>query len=128
MSIQQQHWIIKFMRFMGKGEVKTPLSFLYRLLPMMLFAVAVEIYAPVSDDLKRLVVEWTFLGSLGLAAGVLLFAWFKPKNIVYGETGHRAEHRTEFGTEKRTLTRAELESLPLSSDPAKPKIEWENVK
>lgn len=89
----QQHWIIKFMRFMGKGEVKTPLSFLYRLLPLMLIAVGAEIYAPVSDDLKRTVAGWTFLGSLGLGAVVLVFAWFKPKNIVYGESGHRRMSR-----------------------------------
>ena len=123
MALQQQHWILKFMRFMGKGEVKTPLSFMYRLLPLMLFAVAVEVYAPISDDLKRTVVAWTFLGSLALAGAVLLFAWFRPKNIVYGETGHRAEHRAEFGTEKKTLNRAELDSLPLSSDPTKPRLE-----
>jgi hypothetical protein len=106
--------------------VKTPLSFLYRLLPLMLIAVGAEIYAPVSDDLKRTVAGWTFLGSLGLGAVVLVFAWFKPKNIVYGESGHRAEHKVEYGTRKETINREELDRLPLSSDPTKPKLEWKD--
>lgn len=97
-------------------EVKTPLSFYFRV--VFYFAVIV-IVAIVwgRPEIQRLV----FLTSVGVVGLVLLavsfFGWYRPKNLTYGETGHRAEAKLAFGTEKRELTSAEISSLPGSEKP-----------
>ena len=56
---------------------------------------------------------------LGLSLGFLLilcflvaaFAWWRPKHLVFGESGHRAELRFEYGTDQRILTRREAASI-----------------
>jgi hypothetical protein len=75
------------------------------------------LYAPISDDLKQTVLLWTFGALLALSAVVLLFAWFRPKHLVYGETGHRAEYKFEYGTDSRISTREEIDLLPNEADP-----------
>ena len=77
----------------------------------MVAALIAILYAPIQDELKERLVTWTFLALLGLSASVLLVGWFRPKNLVYGETGHRAEHKMEFGTEKKTIGPGELDEL-----------------
>jgi len=52
-----------------------------------------------------------------LYAGVYVFAWIKPKNLVYGETGHRAELRLGLGTEQKEIGAGELASLPGTTNP-----------
>jgi hypothetical protein len=42
---------------------------------------------------------------------VAVFAWCKPKNLVYGERGHRAETKMSFGTEKQELSEAEVSRM-----------------
>jgi hypothetical protein len=52
------------------------------------------------------------LGYLVLFVGVYFFAWCRPKHLVYGESGHRAETRFGMGTEQREIAPAELAMLP----------------
>lgn len=65
-----------------------------------------------NPELQRLV----FLVGISVLASVAIlvsiFAWFKPKHLVYGETGHRAEMKLTFGTEKDELSQSEIASLP----------------
>ena len=103
--------IRRFIRFFTREEVKTPLSFLFKIVPYLIAALFIILYAPITDELKERLVKLTFSGLLGLCGIVLLFGWFRPKNLVYGETGHRAEHRMDLGTEKKTIGHGELEEL-----------------
>lgn len=119
----EPNWILRVLRFITKEEVKTPLSFLYKVLPYLVGALIVILYAPISDDLKLKIVGWTLLSLLGLAGVVMLFAWCRPKHLVYGETGHRAEHKIEFGSDNRPLLKSELDVMPAESNPELPRIE-----
>jgi hypothetical protein len=116
-------WVYKVLRIITKDEVKTPLSFLFRVAAWIVAAVIAVSYAPISDTIKLTVLAWVLYALLALAAGVLLFAWFRPKHLVYGETGHRAEHKVEYGTEKNIATRDEVELLPQGTNPELPAIE-----
>lgn len=108
----EQSWFVKALKFITKDEVKTPLAFLYKVVPYLVLALAVTLYAPIGEHLKLQVMLWA-LGILsGLAVVVLLFAWFRPKHLVYGETGHRAEYKLEYGTEEHIATRDEIDLLP----------------
>ena len=116
------NWLLRALRFITKDEVKTPLSFLFKVVPYLVVALIVVLYAPISDELKRTVLAWTFVALLGVSAIVLIFAWFRPKNLVYGETGHRAEYKIEYGTETHIATREELDLLPNEPDPKQKRL------
>jgi branched-subunit amino acid transport protein len=117
-------WALKILRFMTKDEVKTPLAFLYKILPYVPAILIVALFAPVAEDLKRTVILWSFIGLFGLAGIVLLCALWKPKNLVYGESGHRAERKVEYGTEAHhSLDREEIDSLSVTSNPDLPRLE-----
>jgi hypothetical protein len=73
---------VKILRLMTKDEVKTPLAFLYKLVPYVTAILFIVLYAPVADDLKRTVILWALVGLFGLAIIVLACALWKPKNIV----------------------------------------------
>jgi len=97
-------------------EVKTPLSFFFRVTSVILALVALGLLSLAPE--QRI---FLFLG-----AGILLFclavfvafiAWFKPKHLVYGETGYRAETKLSLGTEKEQIGEAELAVLPRSANP-----------
>jgi hypothetical protein len=111
------------MRFITKDEVKTPLSFIFKILPWLVASLIVILYAPISDDLKWKVICVVLSIILILVISVLIFAWFRPIHLVYGESGHRAERKMEFGTETNVITHEELGRLPAISDPKKPSIE-----
>lgn len=117
-----QSWLVKVLKFITKDEVKTPLAFLYKFVPYLVGAFIVVLYAPISDELKKTVFVWVISAMLGVAACVMLFAWFRPKNLVYGERGHRAEYEIEYGTESHVVTRQEIDLLPNQSDPQQPRI------
>jgi hypothetical protein len=87
------------------------LSFYFRvaiLIPVVLGAI---LLVSATDNFK--------LQVLGLSLGFLLilcllvaaFAWWRPKHLVFGESGHRAELRLEYGTDERILTRREASSI-----------------
>jgi hypothetical protein len=101
----------KFLSLFTQKEVKTPLSFFFRLSTVVSAIVLAALY--VSDPSVRFKI---FLVGIGLVLvlffGVALFAWCRPKNLVYGETGHRAETKWSLGTEKKEIGPEELSALP----------------
>lgn len=117
-----QNWLVKVLKFITKDEVKTPLAFLYKFVPYLVASFIVVLYAPISDELKMTVFVWVLTAMLTVAAIVMLFAWFRPKNLVYGESGHRAEYQIEYGTESHIVTRDEINLLPNESDPQQPRL------
>jgi len=55
---------------------------------------------------------------LFLSLVVGLIAWSRPKHLVYGETGYRAETKLSLGTEKEQIGEVELANLPGESNPS----------
>jgi len=94
-----------------KEEVKTPLSFYFRVAILVPVILGTILLISATNDFK--------LQVLGLSLGFLLvlcflvaaFAWWRPKHLVFGESGHRAELRFEYGTDQRILTRREVASI-----------------
>jgi len=113
-------WIEKLshgvISWFSRREVKTPLSFYFRAL-IALSAIGIVAMYQCGVDLRFRV----FLIGIFIVAGLCLlvaaFAWFRPKNLVYGETGHRAESRFGLGTEKREIGPAELALLEGTEKP-----------
>lgn len=93
------------------GEVKTPLSFVFRALTIFGVVVGLILYAPISEGMKWNFSMLTFVVIASLCAFIGFFTWFRPKNLVYGESGHKAEFKLEYGTEKKTIGQGELEEL-----------------
>jgi|SRR5579859_238016 len=117
MDEHRQFDLKKILKFFTKEEVKTPLAFFFKVVPYLVAAWFAILYAPVSDQMKRtfFYVSSIVLFVLCLLVGII--AWFRPKNLVYGETGHRAEHRLEFGTEERAMDEAHLDLLEKVENP-----------
>lgn len=97
-------------------EVKTPLSFFFRITSAIVVLAVVGLL--VLDPAYR------YKALLGAAAMLLililtvsLFAWFRPKNLVYGETGHRAETKLSFGTDRGEVSAAALAATPGTPNP-----------
>jgi hypothetical protein len=103
--------------FKAKDEVKTPLSFFFRVtlvLPVLALPLLVSAGTP---EVRVLIFELALGLLFFLCLVVAAFAWFKPKSLVYGESGHRAEFKVEFGTEKRTMTHREVVTLEGEQNP-----------
>ena len=94
-----------------KEEVKTPLKFYFRVAALAPTALAAILLASGSDNFKfrALLVTLGFFSLISLVVAV--FAWNRPKNLVFGESGHRAELKLEYGTSQHVLTRREAVSL-----------------
>jgi 4-amino-4-deoxy-L-arabinose transferase-like glycosyltransferase len=108
---------VHIVRSIFKEEVKTPLSFFFRVtvvLPVLLLPILV---AGGTADFKIRVLLLGLGMLLALCVVVAIFAWFKPKNLVYGESGHRAEFKVEFGTEKHVITHRQVETLVGEENP-----------
>ena len=118
-------WIYKALRLFTKGEVKTPLLFLFKLAAWVAVGAIAISYAPIGDQLKGTILEWFLVAMLTIGAATLAFAWFRPKHLVYGETGHRAEPKidVEYGTSRRPISKEESESLPPASNPELPAVQ-----
>jgi hypothetical protein len=114
---QTQFDLKRIVRWFIKEEVKTPLSFFFKVIPYMTAAWIAILYSPVPSEIKLTLVRfsaWVFIGLCGLIA---LFAFLRPKYLVYGETGHRAEKKIEFGTEKRAFSSEDLTTLKQVQNP-----------
>lgn len=85
----------RLIKIFTREEVKTPLAFAFKIVPYMIGALVVILYAPITNQMKERFVGWTFLALLGLSMVVFVFGWFRPKNLVYGETGHRSPSRIQ---------------------------------
>jgi hypothetical protein len=108
----------KVLSLFSHREVKTPLSFFFRIASVLITMLLAALYWVGPDPVLRFNVfeiGVVFLGALTLA--VFIFAWFKPKHLVYGETGHRAELKLSMGTEKRELTTREIAHLEGTTNP-----------
>jgi hypothetical protein len=49
--------------------------------------------------------------------GVLIFEWRNPKNLVYGETGHRAEMQFHLGTEAGEISSTQIATIEGTTNP-----------
>ena len=114
----EQHLVRQFItKWFARGEVKTPLSFFFKVLPWLTGAWGLILYSSIPSDLKLYLIKlaaWIF-GGMFVFVG--LFAWFNPRHLIYGEAGHRYERRLEFGTERQTHTSEELATLPQQRNP-----------
>ena len=115
-------WVFKISRkvisFFTMGEVKTPLSFYFRIATAILILGAAAIFLLLRSEptlvYKLLLALMASLFCLAVIVGLL--AWKSPRGLVYGESGYRAERRLTLGTEKREIAPTELEALPGTSN------------
>lgn len=108
----------KLVRLFVKEEVKTPLAFFFKVIPYMTALWIAVLYAPdVPGDIKFAIIKFSAAIFMVFCVLVAVFAFLKPKHLVYGEAGHRAERKMEFGTERKTYTATELERLPSERNP-----------
>jgi hypothetical protein len=92
------------------SEVKTPLSFAFRMSLYLVIVLGLILFSSIADDFKRLAVVFFSAFLFLLFVFVVVFAWFRPKNLVYGEAGYRSEKRLEFGTNRRIRNVKEIEA------------------
>jgi hypothetical protein len=91
----------------SKREVKTPLSFFFRILGAVLVIVLAALF--LCEPSQRFNIFLLGLAACGLLfVGVGVFAWVKPRHLVFGEAGYRAERQFALGTETRQIKEAEL--------------------
>jgi hypothetical protein len=108
----------KIARWFVREEVKTPLSFFFKVIPYMTAAWLGILYAPGLDGATKFaIIRFSAYIFFSLCILVAIFAFTRPKHLVYGESGHRAERKLEFGTEKKTYTATELDELPPIRNP-----------
>ncbi|MGB9073100.1 MAG: hypothetical protein WCC22_10565 [Terriglobales bacterium] len=108
----------KFFSLLSQREVKTPLSFFFRIVTALTAIVLAALLAIGPDSNLRFKVFLIAVGFLAvLFVGVFLFAWIRPKHLVYGETGHRAEMKFAMGTEKKELGVAEIATIEGTTNP-----------
>jgi len=94
-----EKWSRRLLSWFSKREVRTPLAFYFRLMGADVVVTVVALYVVAPDQRLRIFeIGMGALFALGLVLGAL--AWFKIKNLVYGEAGHRAVFRWTMGTEK----------------------------
>jgi predicted membrane channel-forming protein YqfA (hemolysin III family) len=106
--------IAQVFRFLSVQEVKTPLSFTFKAaFYLVVVWIVVVVWGPGDEDFKKWFVEFSALIVGCLCVGVWIFAWFNPVNLVYGESGHRAQRKMElYGTERKLYTESELGRVP----------------
>lgn len=117
MPEQSQFDLKKVVRWFTKEEVKTPLSFFFKVIPYITAAWIAILYAPISEQMKYSLVRFSAWIFVGLCLLVAVFAFVRPRHLVYGEAGHRAERKMEFGTESRTYTEDEMAHLDATRNP-----------
>lgn len=116
----EPHWVEtvtrKVLSLFSIKEVKTPLSFFFRVVSATVILGVIALFT--LDPSRRYSMLFGAACLLVLLALIVsLFAWFKPKHLVYGETGHRAETKLSFGTDKQAISESEMLSLPGTTNP-----------
>jgi hypothetical protein len=92
------------------------LSFFFRVVGAIVLVTVAGLW--LCDPVQRLLVFLVGVGMfLLMALGVGVFAWMRPKHLVYGETGHRAEFRLTMGTEALEMDAGEVAQLTGTSNP-----------
>jgi hypothetical protein len=107
----------KIIRWFSKEEVKTPLSFFFKAIPYMTASWIAILYAPVSDALKASFFYFSSWIFVGLCILIAVFAFFRPRHLVYGEAGHRAERKIELGTESKSYSEEDMKELEGMQNP-----------
>src|SRR5258708_1491722 len=111
--------LARVVKFFGQQEVKTPLSLIFKVVPYLTASCIAVLYAPaISQDFKVELVIWISAVFVLLCVIVCIFAWFRPTHLVYGESGHRAERRMEYGTERESIQEEQLAVLRPGRDKA----------
>jgi len=112
-------WIEKFsqrvLSWFSQREVKTPLAFYFRLVGALVVLVIAAIFAVPDRRFEVFIVGVIFLFVLAVIVG--LFTCFNVKNLVYGESGHRAESKFRLVTEKREFGPSEVDELHQTQNP-----------
>lgn len=126
MSVWDQ--ITRVVSLFSSQEVKTPLSFVFRVSLYVAAFAGIALFAPIDPAFKKEIVLCAGSLIFTLVAFVAVFAWFKPTNLVYGEAGHRAERRLEFGTNQKVRTAIQIEAeksieTPAQLEPPKDEID-----
>jgi len=124
MCIRDSPWyqgIRRVFSLLSAKEVKTPLSFFFRLSSVIVVLVSLGGFL-LHPDQRLLLFEGAGGILFFLALIVGLIAWSRPKNLVYGETGYRAETRLSLGTEKEQMGEADLARLPGEPNPISPDL------
>ena len=114
---EQQLDFRKIVKWFSREEVKTPLSFFFKVIPYMTAAWIAILYAPISEAMKASLFHFGSLVFIALCSLIAIFAFFRPRYLVYGESGHRAERKIEMGTETKTYSNEEFEKLDKGSNP-----------
>ncbi len=119
--MNQETWqtLRRILQYFRRDEVKTPLSFVHKVFPWFVLAIAAIIYSPLPNEYKlyfTLVVAGVLIVLLFFVG---VFAWSRPKHLVYGESSHRAERRLEYGTESRSVDKATLDAEKGVTDPSR---------
>jgi len=117
MGEEHQFGFKKLVGLFSKEEVKTPLSFFFKVIPYMTAAWIAILYAPISDAMKASLFHFGSWIIVGLCALIAAFAFFRPRHLVYGEAGHRAERKIELGTETKTYSNEEFDKLGREYNP-----------
>ena len=111
-----EKWSQKVLSWFSQREVKTPLAFYFRLVGAVVVIVVAALYF--SPPEQRLIIfEISMWALAALAVIVGLFAAFSVKNLVYGESGHRAETKFKFGSDKGEISAAALATTPGTANP-----------
>jgi len=111
-----EKWSQRVLSWFSQREVKTPLAFYFRLIGAVVVIVLAGLYFALPEQRFRIF----FIGILALAvlAGIVaLFTCFNVKNLVYGESGHRAEMKFKYGTDKKEIGLGELVAMPGTENP-----------
>jgi hypothetical protein len=104
--------VTQLVRFLSVQEVKTPLSFTFKsAFYLVALWVIVLLWGKQTEDFNKWFLEFSAGVFVLLNLGVWVIAWFRPKNLVYGEAGHRAERRMDWGTEQILRTEEEIKTL-----------------
>lgn len=111
-----EKWTQRVLSWFSQREVKTPLAFYFRVVGAVVVLVLAATYFAIPEQRFRIFVVG-IIALAGLAVIVALFAWLNVKNLVYGESGHRAETRIKFGTEKSEVSPETLAMTPGTSNP-----------
>jgi len=112
-------WIVTMTQAMTRKEPKTPMAFYSRMLWVVFALIVAPLYSPgVSVGFKVAFATTGVLIALALAIWVSVFAWKKPKYLLYGAETHFEEwkaERKQAGSGK-TLTSGRVSiSLKVSS-------------
>lgn len=111
-----EKWTQRVLSWFSQREVKTPLAFYFRLVGAIVVVVLTALYfSPPEQRLQIFMIAmWCFAG---LAIIVALFAAFNVKNLVYGESGHRAETKFKYGTDKKEFSQTEIATMHQTENP-----------